>query len=357
MKPHLFLFFSFLLALNGRAAQWTVSNTEATPAQFSTIQEAIDASSAGDTIYIQASTLSYPTFTLNKPVSLIGAGWLDTQTRRHTHLEGIIIDEEGSGSRIEGARFTGDVYASTGADNITVQDCLFQISADVRITGVENCDNWLIQNCVFTSGAGVNAGNKGRFWTISNCIFTGSSTLVEYLTGDGNQINNCIINVSSSNSAFWGCHDVVLRNNIIIGEFELVGNEGNPRCMDCVYNNNIRANCTNCVFPSPLDPSLGNSNFAGLNIDEVLEDWFTGTNGAFDYYANCNVLEGSVADGGGFLGTDIGVYGGSSPFVQGTLYHAWPNTPQLKEFGFLDNYLPEGDSLHVGGTITIGHGL
>ncbi|HEX7844293.1 MAG TPA: hypothetical protein VF476_00755 [Chitinophagaceae bacterium] len=76
-------FFLFLLSglcVNMYATVRTVSNNPATLGQFSTIQAAIDASSNGDTVYVQGSPVRYAGFTIqDKRLTIIGPGWYPTQ--------------------------------------------------------------------------------------------------------------------------------------------------------------------------------------------------------------------------------------------------------------------------------------
>ena len=72
----MFVVFSLLLAALGvqfitpvRATMWTVDDDA--PADFSTIQEAVDAASSGDTIQVKAGTY-YEHVAINKSLALVG---------------------------------------------------------------------------------------------------------------------------------------------------------------------------------------------------------------------------------------------------------------------------------------------
>ena len=75
-------FFSVaLLATLGytlHAAVHTVSNVPNSVANFTTVNAAITASQAGDTIYVGGSASDYGNISLNKPVVLIGSGTFTT---------------------------------------------------------------------------------------------------------------------------------------------------------------------------------------------------------------------------------------------------------------------------------------
>jgi hypothetical protein len=76
-------FFIFLLTglcVNMYATIRTVSNNPNTLAQYNTIQAAIDASSSGDTVYVQGSPTRYAGFTIqDKRLTIIGPGWSPAQ--------------------------------------------------------------------------------------------------------------------------------------------------------------------------------------------------------------------------------------------------------------------------------------
>src|SRR5678815_4149484 len=79
MKP-LFLFLSLGLCINVFATVRTVSNNPTALAQFNTIQDAVNASVNGDTIYVHGSPTPYPGFTIqDKRLTIIGPGWSPAQ--------------------------------------------------------------------------------------------------------------------------------------------------------------------------------------------------------------------------------------------------------------------------------------
>jgi hypothetical protein len=79
MRP-LCLILSICLCVNVFATGRTVSNNPTTLAQFSTIQDAVTASSNGDTIYVQGSPTRYAGFTIqDKRLTIIGPGWSPAQ--------------------------------------------------------------------------------------------------------------------------------------------------------------------------------------------------------------------------------------------------------------------------------------
>ena len=74
MKTLSFIVLITLLHLSALATVRTVSNDPTRPAQFTTFAAAQTASIAGDTIYIYGSPFLYPTITVRKRLTIIGAG-------------------------------------------------------------------------------------------------------------------------------------------------------------------------------------------------------------------------------------------------------------------------------------------
>ncbi len=63
-------------AICARATVRTVSSNPSTLGQFSTIQAAIDASIAGDTVYVYGSPNIYAGFSIvDKAITVLGPGW------------------------------------------------------------------------------------------------------------------------------------------------------------------------------------------------------------------------------------------------------------------------------------------
>ena len=97
-----------LIATTLNATVWRVNNRPYLDADFTTLQDAIDGASAGDTLYIGGSTTSYGNGTFDKQLVVIGAGyWLaendTTQAYTENSQVGKLIFNSGSeGSVIEG---------------------------------------------------------------------------------------------------------------------------------------------------------------------------------------------------------------------------------------------------------------
>ena len=81
MKKIYFLFVLAVTTITANATIRTVNNGSVGAGQYTSVQTAVDASVAGDTIYIHGSQTTYGDVTLNKRLVLIGAGHHVTGTQ------------------------------------------------------------------------------------------------------------------------------------------------------------------------------------------------------------------------------------------------------------------------------------
>src|SRR6185295_14012387 len=125
------LIVTFFIAGFSNATVRTVdNNTNRAVGAYADISNAIAASSAGDTIYVQGSGFVYnQTYTLDKRLVIIGPGHNpSTQNPLTAQVSTIIVTAAGSDSKIIGICFTGPLYFQSNANGVTVQRCKFGLS-------------------------------------------------------------------------------------------------------------------------------------------------------------------------------------------------------------------------------------
>lgn len=322
----LFLFAAFTLPLS--ATIHTVSKNPALPAQFEEIEDAIQAASAGDTIYVYPTTVvwAYGIVTIDKPVILFGGGALGGGTgHAPTILGGIKINSDNvtvSGFKLYGLQ-TGSVEQPV--NNIAITDCAIHRSGlsgengapiylDLQIYG----NNLLFENCLLQDGSIyeleiLNKHPSGI--VVRGCLFFDISLKIK---GIPELIveNNVFIGTQSSKNAFmiqgqygenssWGS-SVAIRNNIFY-KLNPVYTDGTNSTAGAAYQNNIAYLTTGAIPNYGL--SSGNLNETDPFFENVPAD---GTD-AF-YLAHSYQLQNtSPGKNAGTDGTDIGVWGGLSP--------------------------------------------
>src|SRR5258705_1694012 len=147
----------------------TVSNNATYPAQFSTVQLAVNAAIAGDTIYIYPSASAYAeVVTITKRLVIIGSG---INPQRPSKLSSYVstfnlTSSAASGSVIMGINIYSDIVSGSDANhvnNLILSDCLI-------IGGAFYGSNILIENCILYSNYPTGGGFQIRTYTAGNII-------------------------------------------------------------------------------------------------------------------------------------------------------------------------------------------
>lgn len=214
-KIILYVFVGFCVLLISRPAEakvWRVNNTAGISADFKEITTAIASNLvlAGDTLYIEGTAVAYTPTTLNKKLTLIGAGYLLSGTGANTGLQAMglssrigtmYLDSLGSGSTFIGLSGTFFCYSST--DDITFTRC--EISMQVYSTLANTkMANYVINKCF---GVISLPGMQLENCRITNCIFTGGVDISRAVNG---LIRNNVFASTASISNSYICNNIFL---------------------------------------------------------------------------------------------------------------------------------------------------
>jgi hypothetical protein len=330
------LFLSLVLAataITANATVITVNNGSVTAGQYTTIQPAVDAAKAGDTIYVHGSVTTYGDVTLNKRVVLLGAGHhlTGTQYNLSSKLSYIYLSQGNSttlptGSIIKGFDF-GNLGSSGGSlliNNITIERNYFSY---LSVYG----SGWIIKNNV---GSYI-ACTENKNLIISNNVLVNVATSSQPSVIITNNIfrSGCYINsVSYANIA----------NNIFIEPGQNYGITSNGS--QNTWNKNIM------IYADPANfktfPPAGNTGVGNLN---TIDDQFTDviplnvtSNDVPNY--NWNLLTTSLGYKYGTDGTDNGIFGGSYPMPDLT---GATNIPQMTSMDILNSVIPQNGTLTI----------
>ena len=302
----LILVFCSAISYRVQATVHRVNNNAGVDADYTTIQNAINGASAGDTIYVEGSPDGYGNATLSKQLVIYGAGYFlsqndSTQALLQTSSIGIMtVSSGGAGSIIQGLTFSGSstsTHLSIDADNVTVRGNYFYSSSS---------NYYLVY--VYSDHTGfVIQGN----WL--NHAYSSSSRTTIYLAdgASGNIMNNFIKRLSTHSSAYAlnfhaSVGPVLLRNNVIYGNM-------------LVYNttmaNNIMLTGTFTSGTTNEDYNMCNSSqFSGTNsltsvdMSTVFEDYTSSVDNGYE------LASGSSALSAGQFGEDLGMFGGVDPY-------------------------------------------
>lgn len=301
----LFFLFSFVQAQKS----WRVNNIPGIDSDFTTINAAVSAATAGDTIYVESSPNNYSgTVTITKKLFIFGTGYFLTDSinpktqwnRDEAKVSSTINLNSGS---------TGSVLSGLSASNIYIND-----------------SSVTIERCYISTLYLANAANS----------FANNSTIKQ----------NYIIGNIVSNTNTGTAKDILIHNNMIRSTIDFSGNLINTTAYfinnDFIYHNGF--SLTNSVFQNNIFfyPSFGtylgsnafynnisnnnvipqiNGNKGGVNLNDVYVN-FNGGNYApsagFSFDGKYVLKPGSVAANAGDInGTtvDIGAFGGSAPYI------------------------------------------
>lgn len=312
MRIRFILIFMILVGLLN-ATIITVDNNPNGIGDFTTLQDAHDSASNGDTLYVYPSGTAYAGITVSKTLSIFGVGFeLEANpgyqaTPLTSKIDGTITFQAGSeNSIIEG------INGSTCTVDIETNNILIKRNRLQRIS-IQSVDGLfgilILNNKITGSGSPpliyLNTSNS-EIYIVNNILIApigGSSWYSISLGGSNNTYfitHNVLrgayaINSNSSNL-------VTVKNNIII-----YGNVGafTPESI-------ISYNMSNS-YQVPA----GNGNIRNVNMSTVF----------VDESSDFHLLTGSPAIGAGENGADMGAYGGDTPFIDGGI----PGLPSIYE--------------------------
>tara|TARA_R110002096_G_scaffold429156_1_gene641717 strand:- start:3317 stop:4378 length:1062 start_codon:yes stop_codon:yes gene_type:complete len=173
------------------SAQTTVNNNAGTAADFTSLQAAIDAATAGDVIYLQHSAVSYGTINITESVTIIG----------RSSGDGSFISE------------VGRINLTNGASNTTIKGLKIN---DIRETG----SGFTITDVAFID-CSISAGiiSLGLNNTFNNMLFQGN-VIRGSITLRANTLNVLMTNnIILSTSVDLYMVDTLLFSNNIFGYF------------------------------------------------------------------------------------------------------------------------------------------
>lgn len=346
------------------AQQRTVDNSPNSPGQFTSLQAAIDNAGPGDTLLITGTNISYGTVSVDRPLTLIGAGYnpnaLETIVDQITLLSsGVFITGIHGGILFDLNNADGDTLA-----NITVTRCRigspgvmnFYASSQAgagRLIDIKIYNNVIGQlgfNGCFTENqmrfdSLLFANNiTARFSFNGNCIpqWQGTETfLIDhnlFIGVSGNCIigsQDCGIFSDQYGGNAWPTSSAIISNNI----FHLQQVGGIRGCGQCTWFNNITTATGGGNDSIPGTPP-GNMNQWSVDPATILVNY---TGGTFSWSHDYSLQPGSPALGNGTFGTDIGPFDGPYPFDLG----APPSGPYIEYFNV------DGSAIEINGDVII----
>lgn len=298
---------------------------------YSTLQDAHDAASAGDIIYLEPTDNSYGNLTCTKQLTIIGNGYFLDQNptlkldERDARVGTINLASGSDGSRITGCVVQGNFFVAVG---------------DVTIERNHTNTIFLGYNSGFSVG-GNNVIVRQNYITSTVYLYSGSTAATAL--SNVNITNNIILGSINAQSNSVQLNNVLIANNVV---GNLAGTTAaGIRVENAVIKNNILTYTGTISNFTPNNNSYsynisGNSAFGTANGNQqniAPTSLFVGgtasTDGAFQLSA------GSPASGAGESGTDVGAFGGTTPYRIAGI----PNVPSIYEY----NQSVSGNSLNA----------
>ncbi len=284
-------------AFNAHSTVFRVNNTPAITVPYATLQDAYNAATNGDTIYLEGSAYNYGTIDVYKRLVFIGSGYFlnenpETQSNINASSVSTINFYTGSsGSKITGLSITSSMYfASTNLQNMVfVRNFMNSVSTSYEAT------NFLFEQNYIPYGLNgqyenTNIRNNYLGYFSANSI---NNTLAVY---------NNVMTVSTTLTA------ALCYNNILIGYANFT---------NCTLFNNV---CSETQVPA------GNGNQLNVDMENVFVCFTTCTGYSTD--ARWHLKTGSPAIGAGSSGEDCGMFGGPNPY----LLSGMPAIPAIYNF-------------------------
>ncbi len=290
------------------------------PQVFTELNAAVTAAQANDKLYFSGGTFTYTGgLVIDKPLQFIGAGINpdSSQTTGVTTLHAtttnnpIFIVTSASGSSFTGVRFTSDwdnssntysvVFGSTVDDDaptdVVFQRCWFQRHLRLGCPPFTfSPTNTIIDECLFMGnllGEGGNATvtrsiiNQGIFSFFAGALVLSNSIVMNGVSNTYSAtIRNCYLRSSGTGYATYGCSNCIIENNI-------------------TPNTWITSSSNGAVLVNNLENVDGSTFFVAES------------NGYYEVTDDVHLSAGSPGVGHGTDGTDVGIYGSSSPYKPG----------------------------------------
>ncbi len=341
-RPILFLATAALLGIPAAHAQLQriVLQGTGAPQVFTNINAAITAAQPNDRLYLSGGTFSDTNIVISIPLHFYGAGispdtsavtsttTIATPNNSNDH---IVITTGASGSTFTGIRFSPDGSLYYGLDattddpiNIVFERCVFD-KPFVTVNGSDpGASSTVFNECVFHRTL---YGQTGVIATLTRCILDyvpGTGTTVSNFDSgglamrhcvalganvgdsDNSTIENCIF--TSTSAPIWQSSGTVITNNLVVSQ-------------------DLWSNMT---------PGAYSGNVVGVSFNDI---FINQPNEDFTWGNDLHLQATSVGINMATDGTDVGLYGSSSPWKEGSA----PFNPHFHSATVAPSTLGNGD--------------
>lgn len=306
-----FLFIS-IYSSYAQQAPIAIVSTNGTTRLTSTLDSAAILAQDNDIIYLPGGTFTGGV-NFYKKVTIIGVGHNpdSTSATGRTNITGSIGFYLGAeGSILDGIYVSNDVY-------VTTDNKVYRCNANLIYSpwGI-NVNNLVVEKCIIRGGVQGNPNYNNMYNSI---------------------VKNSIINAGADFVS--NVHTSIFENNILFFNSGAYGIETADQCTfkNCAFIGATTTSWTsgasnsfflNNIFTTATLPPLTDvNNASGNHLNQSATSIFVATSGTTYSYLNDYLINSSSpAFAGGTGGTQIGIYGGSSPWVKGNI----PPNPHIR---------------------------
>lgn len=298
MKKSFFLivFVSCFFALQTAKAQNPITTLEHAGVTTvftgqNSLVDAYNASANGDVLYLSTGFFTAPT-AIAKGVKIIGAGHFPDSAnvaKRTTFTNGLFVQKGADSLRLEGLYVNGALTVdANGIDYVKIVRCRLASVSPYYSSSSGSKNNWSFEECFIEGGFMFSSYGSNLY--ITHCLITGGISQIN----NGASING---NIIWSNTSVNGSQ---IQNNIFLLSTNPIYGTSN------FYKNNLFVAST----PDYTNNSFSN-NYAGVAQANIFVNQ---TGVSINYTHNYHLKEPSK-----YIGTDgtqVGIYGGSTPFKE-----------------------------------------
>jgi len=301
--------------LNNSNGNTITPNINASFPVSTTLQQAHDNSSVadGDTIHVEQSNTSYGNLTMTKRLTIIGSGYflaMNPKTQVNTSFSSTVgsitmNNSNCAGSTITGLTISGYVYA--GTNRLLISRNYIDGSVYVGGMGTTAVDSIIVtQNFINIPYYGYGIGEQSGTGNLTNLIvsnnYIGGNPNYSYypFTVSGRASGICKNNVIGNSAYGMSLNNMYVVNNI---HTKAVANF----FYSCLIEYNIGVGNSSFVAPG----GTGNTFTSGTNLTNSTLNFVSSSSTDSSYM----LQNSSPAKGTGKSGDDMGMFGGSMPYV------------------------------------------
>jgi len=301
--------FIFSMCINLYAKTITVDTNYPSIGDYQSIMDAHNNADPGDTILVYPSQTTYSGGTVSKKLHIIGAGFGHDFSKDGvypTTSTSISFSAGSEESTLEGFEISS---ITIRADNVMIRHN--RISSSVNLYA----NNVTIKSNECSSVVNIYSGYKDNIIKQNRFIKTSGVCITVYSDNRVTISNNIIITSlgnSTSHKAIVieNLTNVAIINNYIEAYYPVACSQN---VSGIVVNNIINSPMTSCAYiehsnniSSKTSIPEGNGNILNVDLDTVFVD-----RSSYDFHLSSN----SPALGSGYNGDDMGIYGGTTPYL------------------------------------------